>query len=415
MTPTGVKPWKKKIDAILRMRPPENTKQLRSFLGAVTYYRNMWPRRSHLLAPLSNLTGKAKFVWTDECQKAFEQMKSILSTDVLLAYPNHNLPFHIYTDASDYQMGAAIVQNGRPVAYWSRKLNSTQKNYTTMEKELLAIVMCMKEFKSMLMGADLTIFTDHKNLTFRTLNPQRVLRWRIFLEDFAPKFRYIEGKLNVLADCFSRLPQMDAPLEGKKIAPNKGTLIAFQEIPKQIERDEIDKEYGFESFYPSINKKDEEETKPCFISSGNDCFYDNEIYDMFVNHPSLEEMQNPITIQNIQQHQFTDNGLNQLHTQDPRRYPTRYVQDRPVICYLPDLENERDWKIALPTQLIEPTIRWYHETLGHCGINRLYDAIRQHFFVPRLRNFVMITAARFAKRIKCWVLDMDTYRQERRR
>ena len=85
------------------------------------------------------------------------------------------------------------------------------------------------------------------------------------------------------------------------------------------------------------------------------------IYDMFLNHPPLEEMQNPITIQNIQQHQFIDDGLNQLHTQDPRRYPTRYVQDRPIICYLPDIENERDWKIALPTQLIEPTIRWYHE------------------------------------------------------
>ena len=64
-------------------------------------------------------------------------MKSILSTDVLLAYSNHNLPFEVYSDASDYQMGAAIIQNERPVAYWSRKLNATQRNYTTMEKELV--------------------------------------------------------------------------------------------------------------------------------------------------------------------------------------------------------------------------------------------------------------------------------------
>ena len=90
-----------------------------------------------------------------------------------------------------------------------------------MEEELLAIVATFKEFRSMLLGADITVYTDHKKLCFENLQTQRVLRWRLFLEEYGPKFEYIKGELNVIADTFSRMGRKKdtEPLVGKNNAP----------------------------------------------------------------------------------------------------------------------------------------------------------------------------------------------------
>ena len=141
ITRNGIRPLSKKVDAISHLKPPTTRKQLRRFLGIINYYRDMWWRRSETLAPLTRLTSKnVPFKWTAVEQKAFDDMKAIISKDVLLAYPNFNLPFDVHTDASDTQLGAVVSQEGRPIAFYSRKLTPAQRKYSTIEKELWLFV-----------------------------------------------------------------------------------------------------------------------------------------------------------------------------------------------------------------------------------------------------------------------------------
>ena len=125
---------------------------------------------------------KAKWEWTEVQQKAFDGMKRAIARETILAYPDFNKPFHIHTDASKLQLGSVISQEKRPIAFYSRKLSDTQTRYTTTERELLSIVETLKEFRTILLGQQLIVHTDHKNLTYSTFTSERVMRWRLFIE-----------------------------------------------------------------------------------------------------------------------------------------------------------------------------------------------------------------------------------------
>ena len=135
ITRTGIKPVCDKVKAVLKIAEPKTQKELRSFIGVVNYYRDMWVRRSHVLAPLAALTSKTtKWKWEPQHQKAFAMAKRIIAKETLLAHPNFNKPFQIHTDASHHQPGAVVSQEGKPTAFHSRKLNPAQTRCTTAER-----------------------------------------------------------------------------------------------------------------------------------------------------------------------------------------------------------------------------------------------------------------------------------------
>ena len=134
-------------------------------------------------------------------------MKQIIAQETILALPDYTKPFQIYTNASDYQFGGVIQQEGKPLAFYRRKLNAAQKNYTTEEKELLGVGETLKEFKGMLLGYTVQVFTDHKHLVHETTlkESDRVMRWKLLLEEFGITTTHVEGGNNLVANAISRL------------------------------------------------------------------------------------------------------------------------------------------------------------------------------------------------------------------
>ena len=202
-----------------------------------------------------------------------------------------------------------------PIVYYSKTLTSAQKNYTTTEKELLAIVMTVKEYRKILWGAKLFIYTDHRNLTFRTFSIKRILRWRLFIDEFDATMTYIKGSKNVLADCFSRLPRMEKPSVGDKELQQKGRLIDFNNI--------------------AVPKDDED-------ILDNESFFlaDLEIQECLLNLPPLAELHNPVTIINIVNHQMKDLPLMRLVVRDPDHYFQETIHRYEVVVFSKDANRQ---------------------------------------------------------------------------
>eukprot|EP00804_Cyclotella_cryptica_P004378 CCRYP_006796-RA/>CCRYP_006796-RA protein AED:0.34 eAED:0.38 QI:0/0/0/1/0/0/3/0/249 len=195
----GIKPQPKMVQAIVALKPPQNVKQLRSkILAPLT---NLVGECGYTKVTRANKTKKKPWHWDDIHQEAFDTVKATIASDVTLAYPDYSQGFEIYTDSSKFQLGAVIIQNNRPLVFF----NQAQQKYSMTEQELLVIVETLKEFKGMLWGQQITVYTDHKNLMQDALGltSDRVYRWRLLLEEYGPTIVYIKGIHNTVADAIS--------------------------------------------------------------------------------------------------------------------------------------------------------------------------------------------------------------------
>ncbi|GJW07693.1 putative nucleotidyltransferase, ribonuclease H [Tanacetum coccineum] len=203
-----------KVEAITKWPRPTTVTEVRSFLGLAGYYRRFVEGFSRLALPLTQLMRKGeKFVWTDERQESFEELKRRLVSAPILTLPSGSGGFQIYSDASKKGLGCVLMQHGKVIAYASRQLKPYEVNYPTHDLELAAVVFALKIWRHYLYGEACDIFTDHKSLKYiftqRELN-MRQRRWLELLKDYDTNIQYHPGKANVVADALSRKSGMIA-------------------------------------------------------------------------------------------------------------------------------------------------------------------------------------------------------------
>ena len=216
----GIQATQEKIAAIERAPMPQNVQQLRSFLGLLNYYRKFLPNLATIIQPLNDLLQKnRKWSWSAECTQAVNTAKQLLTTSNLLTHYNPTLPLRLAADASQYGLGAVIshvLPSGeeKPIAFASRALTKSERNYSQIDKEALALVYGVRKFHTYLYGRDFTLVTDHKPLV-SILGPKkgvpavaaaRLQRWAILLSAYKYHIEFRSTDAHGNADALSRLP-----------------------------------------------------------------------------------------------------------------------------------------------------------------------------------------------------------------
>ncbi|XP_052291919.1 uncharacterized protein LOC127900755 [Citrus sinensis] len=210
---SGIEVDKSKINLIRSLPPPTSVREVRSFLGHAGFYRRFIKDFSKIALPLCNLLQKdATFNFNNECQRAFKKLKEVLTSAPVIQPPNWDLPFEIMCDASDYVIGVVLGQRvgklPHVIYYAFHTLNYAQFNYSTTEKELLAVIFALEKFRSYLIGFMVIVYSDHAAISYLLTKKDaklRLIRWILLSQEFDLEILDKRGFENLVADHLSRL------------------------------------------------------------------------------------------------------------------------------------------------------------------------------------------------------------------
>lgn len=337
LSTTGIRIDPDKIRAIKECQPPKNRKQLKSILGLCNFYRNFVSGQAFNNPCLNKLLSpKINFVWTKECQEAFEELKSVLKEDRILHHPDLKRPFGLGTDSSGYGIGVELFQNfgdeenedHRTIAFASRALTKYEKNYSVTEQEALAIVWGFQKFRDFLWGNKTTIYTDHRALIFLKkfkLMHGRLTRWVLFLQQFEFEIRYVPGPQNKVADALSRLPVKEE---------SEVEVSGEEEQVRVFYMKGVQGEKKIENICKSMRR--------------------------YQNHDEIWRM-----------------IKSDLCKPDINSKLLKYYRIFDGVLFRRSHENSEDWKVCWPKEYIDDIIDYIHLSFGHVGTKKCVQKLRE--------------------------------------
>ena len=373
----GIKPDSKKVEAIRDLPEPKSVLEIRGFIGMCSYYRRFVPNFSKIAEPLIDLTKKyARFKWTSECQTAFDFLKESLTVVSLLAYPDTNKPYVLYTDASNNCIGACLTQKTdneeeKPIYFLSHKLSPTQTRWSTIEKEGYAIYYALQKLDHYLHNARFTIKTDHKPLKYILDSPmqnKKIQLWALSIAGYNCQVEYIKGTENHCADLLSRIPVKKG---------DKEKLQQSQDGKSTPEDEELD----IDDRSLEIGAINSNEFNPRdFASSHVD--------------PPGDVIKPDIDLQedfNMVEEQQKDDEIGKLKNRINKGTATKAEQthyfetEDGLLYYLsqPDSEDPR-LRLYIPQEMENIVIKQYHDQLGHMALDKTYDSMRLKYFFPNM-------------------------------
>ena len=370
----GITLMPEKLTCIQEMPQPKTPKEVKQFLGLIGYYRKFVPRFSDLARPLNALTRKnLPFEWTPVCQESFKLLKSSLMTEPILTYPDPNLPYVLFADASKYAWACVLTQEKthqieekevkilHPITYMSGLFWGSQINWACLTKEAYAIYMSIKKLAYYLEDADITLRSDHlplkKFLAKNTLN-SKVNNWAIQILPFRITFKYIKGIKNTLADTISWLIDVN---------------------PQIQESEPEGYEFGYYTFdtLPAVEVSNVEVTQDTLENNKGDS--DEKLIRLPLNKDILFELQ--------QKDAFCINILAQIEKGNIIKGQVYKIQNKLLKRYMTDGDKTYE-TIVLPRALTSQILKMAHDDLGHNGTHRTYMLLKRLYYWKGLKPSV---------------------------